>query len=234
MANKQIHQLSGLGRVPTNTDVVAVDTGEATCQLSYGALASAILNALSASGMNFRVLSGSASNAAMAQSAVVTNGNNTELNGKTVALVISNNGISLYNQTDGTSVWNLPDPVTTAHGGTGATDIVGARTNLKAAYGAYASDSTWANLWTNHLSKISENGHALLLLNGDAASVLSNGKITGFIAAVVLVGGSSSARSFRIIAASDTGQYQYSWLISNANASSRTTGTVYRYAGTAI
>lgn len=124
--------------------------------------------------------------------------------------------------------------VAVVYGGTGASSADDARYNLNVPYGMYTEDSTWATLWTNCLSKIHIGRHALLLLSNAAASVLSNGKITSLIGAIVFAGGTASSRSFRIMAMSDTGSMQYSWYISNANATSRTTGTVYKFAGTAM
>lgn len=122
----------------------------------------------------------------------------------------------------------------TDYGGTGSKTVDGGRNNLKATYGAYVDDSTWADLWTNFLSKISINGHAVALFNPDASNVLTDNKINATLGVTIYRGGSDSSRSFRIMAVSDTGQLQYSWRILEATASSRTTGTIYKFTGTAI
>lgn len=101
--------------------------------------------------------------------------------------------------------------------------------------GGYIDESTWSALWTNCLIKITQSQIGFVgIFSASAASVLSNGKITSLVSATIWRGGSDSSRSFRVMAMSDTGQYQYSWKITSATSSSRTTGTVYRFTGTAL
>lgn len=143
-------------------------------------------------------------------------------------------------------------PVTVAQGGTGSSSASGARTNLSVysktetdsaiqqstankAFGGYIDESTWSALWTNCLSKITQSQIGFVgIFSDNAASVLSNGKITSLIGATIYRSGSDSIRTFRVMAMSSNGQYQYSWQITSATSSSRTTGTVYRFTGTAL
>lgn len=101
--------------------------------------------------------------------------------------------------------------------------------------GGYIDASTWSALWTNCLSKITLSQIGFVgIFSDSAASVLSNGKVTSLVSATIWRGGSDSNRSFRVMAMSSNGQYQYSWQITGATSSTRTTGTVYRFTGTAL
>ena len=118
-------------------------------------------------------------------------------------------------------------------GGTGGTTKETVRANLDIPYTAYLTSDTWGTLF-NELNKIALGGSGIFLLSSASASVLSNGKINAMLVATIFKAGTADSYSFRIMASSDTGANIYAWKITSANASGRTTGTVYRYSGTAI
>ena len=61
-------------------------------------------------------------------------GNASDNAGDRYYLIVSDKGISGYDASTSTGLWNLPDPVTIAHGGTGGTNASDARTNLEVPY----------------------------------------------------------------------------------------------------
>ena len=122
-------------------------------------------------------------------------------------------------------------PVTV--GGTGGSSASDARANLETTYTTYVNVNTWGALFTE-LNKIGSGDAGVFLLSPDAASVLSNGKISAYLVATIFRTDSSGSYIFRVSASSDTGAHQYAWKITSANASGRTTGTVYQYNGTAM
>lgn len=118
-------------------------------------------------------------------------------------------------------------------GGTGGATTEDARANLETAYTTYVNVNTWGALFPE-LNKIGSGDAGVFLLSPDAASVLSNGKISAYLVATIFRTDSSGSYTFRVSASSDTGAHQYAWKITSANASGRTTGTVYQYNGTAM
>lgn len=118
-------------------------------------------------------------------------------------------------------------------GGTGSTSEAAARASLSTPYTAYVNVSTWGTLFPE-LNKISNGGGGVLLLSPDASSVLSDGKVSAYLVATIIKTGADGSYTFRITASSDTGANKYAWKVTSANVTSRTTGTVYHYSGTAM
>lgn len=168
---------------------------------------------LGTSAMNVYFAAGTASNMDFAIGSTVANSNNTAMYGKTAVLQVNNAGIGLYNLTDSAQMWTV--------------------TPSEFTKGFVASDTTWANLYNNFLSKIAAGRSANAVITADAAAVLSNNKITGTAIYATVFRSGTNNDNYTFIA-SNGAQYMYSWRITGATASSRTTGDVYRFGGTAL
>ena len=125
------------------------------------------------------------------------------------------------------------DPVTVAHGGTGANSISAAMNSLAVSMYFNADNSTLASIYPK-LTTIPTGYSSMVWLHPTPARLLSNNKTPANIYASGVVA-RTSASGFRIEVFTDGGEV-YIWTITNWSSASATPtiGTVYKLQGTAV
>ncbi len=123
------------------------------------------------------------------------------------------------------------DIIGISHGGTGASSIGTALTNLGVSF--YVTSTTWPGVFAT-LSKIPTGRVSTCYLSSDAAKLLSGNKTATSTYYGSMTKSTNGDFFFHITA--HTGIYQYAWRITGFTSAdvTPTVDTVYRYTGTAI
>lgn len=123
------------------------------------------------------------------------------------------------------------DPVTVAHGGTGATGAAAARSNLEAAGTMYLDTASWAAIYAQVSTLNVHESTIFMAANSPAvSSLLSGGTFTSTLKGIIT---KSESSNYDIIAGGGAGGGFGAWRISGlaSGSSTPTVGTVYEYYG---
>lgn len=199
-----IDDFPALSGSPTTGDELPIERGTATYKIDYDALATAIIAkigtrnsgattaaatkgrlGIGTAAQDFQVVSSGSAGQLYGGSAVVNNSANTDFNGKRVLLMLMNDGLLLWNSTDGASIWRMTTPVPITQGGTNATTASAARSNL----GAVAHTDIVPASGTESIGTISAGGYGSVTVSiGTTLSSTNYIVITDVVTGNVTVG----------------------------------------------